>query len=415
MHKKGLKSIDKEQMAKVYMSVGKSTEKGNINGAYNMLIATNYFKADATGKELIYTGKCSVSELMSRCDITYVKEGYKKALEDLSEEWKYIKYLLHDYRYFEDGNEDQDGGCVVTGAENRLFYGVPGVGKSHTIKNYIEGAKGNIERIVFHPDYTYSDFVGQIMPALDENKNIKYEFVPGPFTVSLKAAKEKPEYMHYLVIEEINRGNASAIFGEVFQLLDRDDDGKSEYGITNFEISKELYDGDKTKKIYIPSNLTILATMNTSDQNVFTLDTAFQRRWKMQLIENVIDEQKYRGDYLIVGTNVTWGAFAESVNDLVVEVSYNSVRSEDKRLGAYFVKLAELGRKEFPEKVLKYLWDDAFKLNKERVFKKEIQASDKMIRLYEAAENDGLEAVLDPELYAKMVRITEEKLSESEL
>ncbi len=411
MQKNDLKIIDKEQMGAVYMSVGHSSEKGNINGAYNMLIATNYFKPDVSGRELIYIGKCSIEELIQRCDVTYVKAGYKKALEDLSDEANYIKYLLHDYRYKDECIQKETKKQRISGGENRLFYGVPGVGKSHTIKSYVEGTKGNIERVVFHPDYTYSDFIGQIMPTIDENKNIQYEFVAGPFTVSLKAADEHPEYMHYLIIEEINRGNASAIFGEVFQLLDRDDTGQSEYGITNFDISKELYNGDRSKKIFIPSNLTILATMNTSDQNVFTLDTAFQRRWKMQLVENVIDKKKYQTDYIIVGTAVTWGAFAESINELVVEVNYNSLRSEDKRLGAYFIKHAELGKKDFPEKVLKYLWEDAFKLNKERVFRREIQAADTMIKIYEAAIDDGLEAVLEPELYAKMVKTTQDRMN----
>lgn len=154
--------------------------------------------------------------------------------------------------------------------------------------------------MVFHPDYTYSDFIGQILPCVEENGQVTYKFTPGPFTNILKDAFNNPTEEYVLVIEEINRGNAPAIFGEVFQLLDRkveisdiNDDGlpigTSEYGITNANMARIIYD-DPTHKVRIPSNLSIIGTMNTSDQNVFTLDTAFQRRWNMRLIENNFDE-----------------------------------------------------------------------------------------------------------------------------
>ena len=144
-----------------------------------------------------------------------------------------------------------------------------------------------MERVVFHPDYTYSDFVGQILPRVEKDKDgndkLKYVFTPGPFTKLLKNAQNDPGNYYYLVIEELNRGNAPAIFGEVFQLLDRKDEedfsieevGESEYGISNYEVAKEVY-GDEKHQVRIPSNMFILATMNTADQNVFTLDTAFQ-------------------------------------------------------------------------------------------------------------------------------------------
>lgn len=412
MQENGLSRVSKEQMESVYKSVGNSTEKGEINGAYNMLIASSYFKADTSGKELIYCGKDSIGELISRCNLTYVEKGYEVAKEELKEERAYIKYLLHDSRIKDNNGDEESTTDFVIGGENRLYYGVPGAGKSYAIKKYVSGATGSIERVVFHPDYTYSDFIGQIMPKVD-NGAMEYRFVPGPFTTILKAAYKDKSNMHYLIIEEINRGNASAIFGEVFQLLDRDDTGRSEYGITNFDISKELY-GREDEKIYIPSNLTILATMNTSDQNVFTLDTAFQRRWNMRMIDNVIDEEKFGADYIITGSNVTWGAFATSINDIVTEISLETVSAEDKRLGAYFVKASQLAPQVFSEKVLKYLWDDAFKMDKEKVFKRELRALDEVIKTYEGASGDKLEAVLNPDVYEKMKIETDEHNQDNE-
>lgn len=413
MQDNGLSSVSKEQMGNLYQGVGHSTEKGEINGAYNMLIASSYFKADPKGKELIYCGKDSIEELISRCNLTYVQKGYEVAKEELKEEHDYIKYLLHDSRIKETGNADEEmNSSFIEGGENRLYYGVPGAGKSYAIKQYVDGAKGSIERVVFHPDYTYSDFVGQIMPKLN-NGVMEYRFVPGPFTTILKNAYKDRANMHYLIIEEINRGNASAIFGEVFQLLDRDDKGRSEYGITNFDIAQELY-GRENEKIYIPSNLTILATMNTSDQNVFTLDTAFQRRWNMRMIDNVIDAEKFSVDYMITGSKVTWGAFATSINDIVAEINVETVSSEDKRLGAYFVKCSQLAPQVFSEKVLKYLWDDAFKMDKEKVFKRELRALDEVIKTYEGATGDKLEAVLNSDVYEKMVAETEAHSQDTE-
>jgi len=412
MKENDLKKVSKEEMIKAYKKVCHIGDDCPINGTYNMLLASNYFKADASNKELIYCGPCSISELISRCDITYVEKGYEIAKEELKKEEDYIKYLQHDYRFKSDDGMDSDkDDTLVKGGENRLLYGVPGVGKSHEIKNILEGATGNIERVVFHPDYTYSDFVGQIMPTLIESVDGKddrmvYRFVPGPFTVALKDAKEEKSKMHYLVIEEINRGNASAIFGEIFQLLDRDDDGRSEYGITNFDISKELY-GKQDVKIYIPSNLTILATMNTSDQNVFTLDTAFQRRWNMKHIPNSFDNE--HADDIIVGSYISWGCFATVINEIVLEINSEFGGFGDKRLGAYFAKVSEMNKTPFSEKVLKYMWDDAFRMDKQAVFDGDIKSLEKMLEEYQSADEDPLKAVLKPSVYQKMLDKMNEK------
>ena len=263
------------------------------------------------------------------------------------------------------------------GADNILLYGVPGCGKSYTIKTEYCDDDDHMERAVFHPDYTYSDFVGQILPRVDEG-HIEYRFEPGPFTRILKKAVETPDESFYLVVEEINRGNAPAIFGDIFQLLDRDESGCSEYGVSNENISNYVY-GDATTKIKILGNLFVLATMNTSDQNVFTLDTAFKRRWTMRMIENNIDACEYAG-HQICAWGITWGTFARTINQKITELGENNLSNEDNRLGAYFVREADLNDAErFGEKILMYLWNDAFKFDHDKVFKAEYRTLDELI------------------------------------
>lgn len=295
---------------------------------------------------------------------------------------------------------------ITPGGTNELFYGVPGAGKSYTIDKRVNGAA--YERVVFHPDYTYSDFVGQIMPRLKDEesgeKKLTYEFVPGPFTKAMKKAVDNEEEMFYLVIEEINRGNAPAIFGDIFQLLDREDDGSGKYSITNFDIAREVY-GDEEAEIRMPSNLTLLATMNTSDQNVFTLDTAFQRRWEMKYIPNDIDNAEHANEP-IQGSDITWGRFANVINEEIVEYSAELGSTEDKQLGAYFAKTPDLAVFKFPEKTLKYLWDDAFKLNRDAIFEERVKSIGALIKTYMDEFNNGndpLKAVLNSDVYKKMI------------
>lgn len=303
--------------------------------------------------------------------------------------------------------EDRDNYNRVKGGRNLLLYGVPGSGKSYTI-NGICSDSSVMERVVFHPDYAYSDFIGQIIPRLNNEQKVEYTFEPGPFTKTMQMAYKNPEKMYYLVIEEINRGNAPAIFGEVFQLLDRNNEGTSEYEITNYDIAKEVY-GNQTHKVRIPSNLTLLATMNTSDQNVFTLDTAFQRRWDMQHISNRFDNK--HADDMIEGSVINWGAFAQVINNRVEENSSEITGSGDKRLGAYFAKFEELKREKFSEKVLKYLWDDAFRMDKHAVFDKRMTSLEKVLETYQnrLSTEDPLKEVLDESVYRKMVDRMNEK------
>ena len=293
----------------------------------------------------------------------------------------------------------------LRGGVNVLLYGVPGCGKSFTIMTKHCKDADAIERVVFHPDYTYGDFVGQILPLTDaESGKIRYEFSPGPFTRILSDAYNHPTKKYCLIIEEINRGNAPAIFGDIFQLLDRDEEGYGAYEITNADVAAKVYIcGQKSKKIKLPSNLFIFATMNTSDQNVFTLDTAFQRRWNMRMVENNVFKSTIAQES-ILDTNIKWAKFADAINSLIITKNVGMTSSEDKRLGAYFVTEKDLyfyttadgitqedaddRNHNFPEKVLKYLWDDAFKFTRDEVFKSDYDSLEKLIKAFEDAEGD---------------------------
>lgn len=291
----------------------------------------------------------------------------------------------------------------MSDGENILLYGVPGSGKSHTIDEEYCKDETKMERIVFHPDYMNTDFIGQILPTIEEDKKISYIFTPGPFTRIMKKAWKDPVNMYYLIIEEINRGNAPAIFGEVFQLLDRKN-AESHYGISNQYISEQMYGkGNSDKQVKIPSNLSILATMNTADQNVFTLDTAFQRRWTMRMVENDVSIAEH-AEMEILDTGVTWERFNNVINDQILNSNSSTMSSEDKRLGAFFITKETLlkdiqnfdGRAEdekfhslFAEKVIKYLWDDAFKFGRDRLFVTTNKSLEKVINEFSNSKGES--------------------------
>lgn len=302
-----------------------------------------------------------------------VKTKTEDKLDDLDNCFIYLNTITVISQELFEKVEIYDDSQRCDKGKNILYYGVPGAGKSFTIqKNYCSD-EFFIERVVFHPDYTYSDFVGQILPKVSDN-DVDYKFVPGPFTSILKKANKYPSEMFYLIIEEINRGNAPAIFGDIFQLLDRKkqkqggiNKGTSEFGITNYEIAKEVYNYEE-HKVRIPSNLSIIATMNTSDQNVFTLDTAFKRRWHMKMIKNDFNEPSFK-DKCVPKSQIKWKVFGTAINEIILENANSTLSSEDKRLGAFFVDEEDLDSpKQFAEKVLMYLWDDVFKFSRDEYF-----------------------------------------------
>ena len=288
-----------------------------------------------------------------------------------------------------------------------IYYGAPGTGKSFEVDKQLIEKYPNEEtrdfhtaRVVFHPDYTYSDFVGSIRPVKPDGKSLTYEFVAGPFSELLKKCFLHFEEEFYLVLEEINRGNAAAIFGDLFQLLDRDDKtGKSSYRINNTDIAgflkkdKRLASLFSNDKVWLPSNFNIVCTMNTADQNVFVLDSAFKRRFSEEYTEinfsKLTKELKeatavFNGttdlQQLFADTNLKkfvdklaesgelnrdWPTFAKIVNYIIDDINEESGSeqiSEDKKLGPFFVSVKDLeNRKNFINKVLHYLKQDVFK------------------------------------------------------
>lgn len=300
--------------------------------------------------------------------------------------------------------------------EQTIYYGVPGSGKSHKIDKQTKNIPDEQKiRVVFHPEYTNADFVGQILPVVDGDA-VKYTFKPGSFTRILVAALKNPEKPYYLIIEEINRGNAAAIFGEIFQLLDRGSDGWSSYCIMNddinYEIRKTVPELNWTANtgIRLPPNLSLFATMNTSDQNVFTLDNAFQRRWEMELVQNIVDKtnenekKQMEATISVANQKIKWEDFQQTINSVIGEKSNEGGLSsmEDKRLGCWFIK-AENGvidKKKFANKVLKYLWDDAFKFCHQEIFESDIENFEELQKrffekgYYVFSENCGLKDFL---------------------
>lgn len=287
-----------------------------------------------------------------------------------------------------------------SGAYNVIVYGTPGCGKSYYVENELLPkckAKKTI-RTTFYQDYTNTDFVGQVMPKVNKDKSVTYEFNPGPFALALRDAIQNPEESIALVIEELNRGNAPSIFGDIFQLLDRDRTGKSQYNITNVNLQDYLNkyfeeDGYVFDKIYIPSNLYIVATMNTSDQNVFTLDTAFKRRWQFKKLRNIFkDDHEYKEYYIPGMPDITWKKLVTDINDFILNNS-NELTSEDKQLGVYFIEKETLCEKpeecnddrkkyKFSYKLLEYLWDDVAKFARPDWFGSDIKSLDGLIDAY---------------------------------
>lgn len=294
-----------------------------------------------------------------------------------------------------------------------IYYGAPGTGKSHTIKEQTEGK--SVVRTTFHPDSDYSTFVGAykptmgLLPICDElgqpmkigstvlhKEQIVYEFVEQAFLQAYTQAwkfyadaQDEIPQNQYLVIEEINRGNCAQIFGDLFQLLDRNSDGFSDYPINaDKDMKKQLAkafkgisitQADKINSLYkepnvvekvlsgeillLPSNLYIWATMNTSDQSLFPIDSAFKRRWDWQYMpigkgyDNSGNELKW-----VIETKTTkysWWSFLEKINTQIAETT----QSEDKKLGFFFCKAEDnkISLEKFVGKVCFYLWNDVFK------------------------------------------------------
>ena len=254
-----------------------------------------------------------------------------------------------------------------------IYFGAPGTGKSHKVREIIgeETNLPNVFRTTFHPDTDYASFVGCYKPSMrptskeektltGKDEEIVYTFVPQVFTDAYVYAYKHPAETTYLVLEEINRGNCAQIFGDLFQLLDRKD-GVSEYKIkADNDLAKYLVaqlgeesEGIKDGKLCLPANLSILATMNTSDQSLFPMDSAFKRRWEWEYVPINYSTDILSGSFdITIGEKVyAWVEFIQSVNKHIFDLT----QSEDKQMGNFFIKHS-VDESEFKSKVMFYLW-----------------------------------------------------------
>ncbi|MFQ2857979.1 McrB family protein [Aeromonas caviae] len=267
------------------------------------------------------------------------------------------------------------GDFIGPKGENIIYYGAPGTGKSYQIDQATAGYSANKKlRVVFHSEYQNSDFIGGLRPSMDGD-SITYRFVPGPFIKAFIMAVSEPEKPCALIIEEINRANAAAVFGDVFQLLDRNQNGASEYFVS---IDEELHkyisgvlentvpDINWAGSMYLPSNLSILATMNSADQGVQPMDSAFKRRWRFKYI--ALDFDNCTDGYVIhAGIEYEWRVFAQSVNAILMSMNVE----EDRLIGPWFLTMSDfnIGMDAVAGKLFVYLWDDVLRhLPRSRIF-----------------------------------------------
>lgn len=271
---------------------------------------------------------------------------------------------------------------------NWLVYGAPGTGKSFSIEEKVKKKKSifdTVERITFYPEYSHSMFWGSYKP-FDDGSKLTYKFIPGPFLRVLTKAYKNPDKFHLLIIEEINRANAAAVFGDTLQLLDRNEDGYSRYSIAISEETKQFFcdtevfggDSDDYNEIWIPNNMLIWCTMNNADQGVFPIDTAFKRRWHYTYQKLNASNTRKRCLFKVGKEQYDWNKVRKALNDtLSIEFQVN----EDKLLGQYFLapnvtavdsKQEVINNKaflsEFEEKVLMYLFEDAAKRHRQDLF-----------------------------------------------
>ena len=302
---------------------------------------------------------------------------------------------------------------------NRIIFGAPGTGKSHKVEDDRKKCFGeyDYERVTFHPNYSYAQFVGTYKPVSEETEDgkseISYKYVPGPFMRVYVNAVNNPKKNYLLLIEEINRANVAAVFGDMFQLLDRNTDGVSDYEIqTSEDVRKYLAsklggDGteDKYKTLKLPNNFYIWATMNSADQGVMPMDAAFKRRWDFEYLgiddgefnEDGTENETFKSYVLPIPSAydsktrkvtaykpVSWNKIRHAINDKLNDISGVN---EDKLLGPYFISKSVLEKalevtssgnldemekicSAFKSKVLMYLFEDVVKMNPGDLFSK---------------------------------------------
>lgn len=322
---------------------------------------------------------------------------------------------------------DEEPGDDVIWEDHRnvIFFGPPGTGKSHEldalVRDHLKAKPNHVYRITFHPETSYFDFVGTYKPVVGWLKSLNeftaadgqtspreprvyYDFDPGPFSLALADALTHPDERVVLIIEEINRGNTAAIFGDVFQLLDRvhADDAAVPYGTSQYPIHPgsdwarwlDCKVGPQPPcwedgRLRLPSNLYLYATMNTSDQSLFPMDTAFRRRWGLRYKgvtapTSLATRVRRHADDT---AGVLWSQLMRALNRAIVE----HTRSDDKQVGPWYLRPRAgedlVPQVEFRSKVLFYLWSDVFRDAPAKVFRDDIATYDELLQRYDAGED----------------------------
>ena len=287
---------------------------------------------------------------------------------------------------------------------NIIYFGAPGTGKSFKVTQYIKETypeydvnnHENIFRVTVYPDYSYYNFVGSIMPIMQDDK-ILYNFKPGVFTLALLKALEKPNEHIFLVIEEMSRGNIAAIFGDIFQLLDRKDNGYSEYAIDNELLATYLSSNlhRPINKVFLPSNLSIIGTVNTNDQNVNVIDTAFKRRFEFEYVSvEPIKDSNNKSlnsfEFKLDSNSFEWNTLYMALN-LFITTTLNL--NEDKQIGQFFIKFGSDEKNNvdlIKNKLLHYLWEDiqnSIIHSKSSIFKSSIRSFSILYKEFELNKN----------------------------
>lgn len=305
--------------------------------------------------------------------------------------------------------------------EQIIYFGAPGTGKSFLIKDKLSSVKDEkIFRVTIHPEYMYSDFVGQVLPVSLPTGGTKFDFKEGPFTRALMEAYSNSAEDVYLVLEELSRGNVAAIFGDIFQLLDRDSHFESRYPIRNKDIADKI-PTLLTDEVKLPSNFNILCTVNMNDQNVFPMDTAFKRRFEWEYISTapVNDQVTGTRDTHLNNPEVriavdavrandlitTWQSFYSALNEFITDKDKGLGKKEDKQVGQFFIEFKDSDitdshsttssvkdaaaariNKDIKNKLLMYLWQDVQGTSALRgsttLFDSKISSYDSLYNLY---------------------------------
>ena len=417
--------MNKEQRKKAWEAFKDKNYKGGTLDAYNLESPT--IKSIITEK---YQSEIDVFELSEEQVGEVINELKKKGKRNLESAMKSYKekILKSTLPTLDTNNQD-----IINPSYQKILYGAPGTGKSHEIKTEIEDKGKILYRTTFHPDTDYTTFVGCYKPSM-EGKDIVYSFTPQVFLIAylrawyeylqantssspLNVSKKEEEINDgnnqlestedeesivkkaedvFLIIEEINRGNCAQIFGDIFQLLDRNKEGFSTYPIVPdkdvvayikeflgsinmldvyIKQIKDLEEGKKTNisttnlpqlfqnadeiKLAFPPNFHIWATMNTSDQSLYPMDSAFKRRWVWEYVP--IDTSKVNGSFIIIANKeFKWPEVIEKINIMIKD----RLHTADKQIGEFFVKPEELSFKSLRDKVLFYLFGDVFRDNK---------------------------------------------------